>query len=411
MVRLLIPNGLKRMKHSDDLTQPLAQNIDFETDDELTDLLRAEQPLLPSADVLSEDEQALLAEDVDSLHPNTTHPRAHRPSGSQAKRILAIVGIILGLLAIFLIIFSLITNSANREATIQDYQDEISIDFDTLVSDSKSIRTTVEGLDSIDNFATLEQLLQRELTTIETMITRLSTLDTPAQYSKWQGNFAAFLVRYRDYYSQVIPILKATDVGKLDDRTLSDLVSLGAELKVQAALLRSDSDFIKSDIDSVVFTALPTNVRRLVVAELETLVGEQIQAEVEKEQAEKAQAELVRDEAAAEDTVNGFLTAYIAADTAEAKTYLALNVRDQYLLEQDANDRITAFEILSKTAQQGGGYSVIVRLGREQTQQSESPVTSPVGEIPTETTTSNEELRLSRQNETFLLTFVEFLEP
>ncbi len=360
---------------------------------------------------MTEEEELLLSEHDEhfDFQPKAkpVRPSGHRTSG--LKRLLVVFG---GLVVVALVggvVYGAMKQNDDATTKKKSYQQAVLTEWQALVVDSRDIRQIVTSLAGLSDFGALDTSLTKEQASLKTDIANLSTVAVPSQYQKFQAALVSFLVDYSDYLDNMGPVLQADTsdaVKNVTDKQLSDLVAQGKTLSQNEGLLRTSSDFLRIDLDSSVFEVMPFNVQRIVLAELTRQQQTAQQLQQQQQQADALKQQQDKDKQDAQITTETFLQDYIDGKKTAAKALLGLDVVDKYNLVQDPTSKVTAYEVLTNNANQGGFYSLIVKLNWQKT--SSPSITSPLGQPFA--TTSNQEIRAEKLNNTWQIIYVDFLE-
>jgi len=387
---------------------------DYEKDDTLLD--DDEQQEVPVASdrfvSLSDDERALLEEEeVDGALPSLKREESRFDWRQYKKLWITLAGV---LLALFIggLVYGMVRQSQTYSDQEQQYQDQVTVVWQQLVRGSQDIKAGTDNLSTLEDFGTVQVVVSREGENLKGAITSVSSLMVPERYREFQTNFAGFLVDYSAYLSGLSRSLDVQEstIATANDREYSNLIDQGNQLARTAGLMRVQSGFIRSSMDMPVFQVLPSNMRRVIQNELARLDAERRDQEEQQERELNVEEQRVRDRELAEEAVKGFLDAFGEARTGVARGFLERSLREQYDLNQDPNNKVTAYEIISGAQNQGGDYTFVVRVTFERPESTEEPVTQPISDLPRRTVNSNEIIRVANIEEEFLLTQVDFLE-
>lgn len=404
-------SGASRSAKSDEETDDPEDYEDYEAQSE-----QPEQTVPPVATdrfvSLSDDERALLEdEEVDGALPSMKREEPRFDWRQYKKLWITLAGV---LLALFVggLIYGMVRQSQAYSAQEQQYQDEVVVVWQQLVSGSQEIKTGTDNLSALEDFDTVEMVVSREGEALRNSITTVSSLTVPERYQEFQVKFAAFLVDYSSYLSQ---LSRALDIDEstlvaANDRAYSDLIDQGNQLARTAGLMRVESGFIRSSMEMAVFQVLPSNMRRIVQNELARLDAVRQEQEEEEQQELNAEEQRALDRQLAEEAVTGFLDAFMEDRTGVARGFLERSLREEYDLNQDPNNTLTVYEVISGAENQGGDYTFVVRVTFERPESTEEPVSQPANDAPRRTVNSNEIIRVANVEEEFLLTQVDFLE-
>ncbi|HNT29783.1 MAG TPA: hypothetical protein PKL83_02420 [bacterium] len=365
-------------------------------------------------DEVPADEEYLLGEDEDEplIEIPIAAPKVPVAAAAAArKRKFWTIGAALAILALIVgLVVVAGQQSAQNEAKIKAYQDEVLGVWLARVDNARAIKTGVQQLSSVQGFQGLNIVVTGEKDALAGAIASLSALDVPKEYAASQTSLVAFLIDYKDYLNSLSGILGRSDPANVSQAELDTLIASGKSLSSAAGTYRSNTDFIKQDVDNVVFDALPVNMRSLVLAAQGIIEDEKQKEEEDKKEEEDAEKQKEQDKADAEGTADLFMQAIQIEDTAAIAQLLVDAVREQYVLALDAMDKVVDFTILSTTEKEGY-YLIVVKITVEKADPDwEPPLSGPVGEAPLIRESTIEELNVIKEAEEWRVNFVEFLE-
>jgi hypothetical protein len=308
--------------------------------------------------------------------------------------ILALIGGGIGLL---------VRGNLSRDRAVSDYQSTVINLWDDRVEGGRTLRAAIDAMADSTGFTGLKIILTSERENLATAIPFLSSLTVPERYAQSHSDLVSFIIGYKDYLDAAFRIIDTDDVTSLEAAALDALVEDGKTLGRNAGMYRLETDFIKQDIDSTIWSVMPENIRSVITADQDRLSGE-------KQREDEARQQKEQELQGVEDAVEAFLQAYMDGEVETAVSLLGSTVSERYDVVQPDAGIVVDFELVSTTERELY-YLVVVKVTREMPDPDfEPPLSGPVGEVPLVRRSSNQEFHVIREDELLKIDFIEFLE-